>query len=272
VKETVLITGNKGFIGSYIEKALSDHYHTFGLSRAEGYDITDYNSLKKSESKIDVIIHTAAIASDDYETSFETNVVGTLNLCKYAKENGIKRFILLSSIFAFDENDNGYFNSYGQTKKTSEEVVTVYCEENSIDLSILRLSQVYDDARLAQSGQAMLYYFIDTIQTQGQINLFGRTNPLRNYIHIDYLCDVVAEVLSQKKTGTWNIIEEKSHTIAEIAYMLFDVLEKQPNISRLLDKPSIPSVHIPYDGIYHSNTLSPIPLIDGMKRILNHDK
>ena len=270
--ETALITGNRGFIGSYIEKTLSDQYNTIGLSRTGGSDITDYNSLKKIDSKIDIIVHTAAIASDDYEASFETNVIGTLNLCKYAKENGIKRFILLSSIFAFDTNDNGYFNSYGKTKKTSEEVASAYCKENDIDLTILRLAQVYDDARLAQSGQAMLYYFIDTIQTQGQIILFGRSNPLRNYIHIDYLCNVVDEILSEKKIGTWNIMEEKSHTITEMAYIAFDILQKQPKISRLQDKPDIPSVHIPYENQYSSNTLSPISLIDGIKRILNHDK
>ena len=270
--ETILITGNGGFIGSYIEKTLSNCYKTVGLSRRDGSDITDYNSLKRRESKIDVIIHTAAIASEDYETSFQTNVVGTLNLCKYAKENGIKRFILLSSIFAFDENDNGYFNSYGKTKKTSEEVASAYCKENDIDLTILRLAQVYDDARLAQSGQAMLYYFIDTIQTQGQITLFGRSNPLRNYIHIDYLCAVVEEILQEKKVGTWNVIEEKSHTITEIAYMLFDILQKQPHISHLPEKPNIPSVHIPREDLYISDRLSPISLTEGLKRILNHDK
>jgi len=53
--ETILITGNKGFIGSYAEKSLSDHYNTIGLSRANGSDITDYNSLKKNESNIDVL-------------------------------------------------------------------------------------------------------------------------------------------------------------------------------------------------------------------------
>jgi nucleoside-diphosphate-sugar epimerase len=233
---------------------------------------TNYTSLKKPESKIDIIIHAAAIASNDYEASFETNVLGTLNLCKYAKEHGIKRFILLSSIFAFDEKDNGYFNSYGKTKKTSEEVASAYCQENDIELTILRLAQVYDDARLAQSGQAMLYYFIDTIQAQGEITLFGNTNPLRNYIHIDYLCDVVTEVIQKNQIGTWNVIEEKSHTITEIAYILFDVLQKQPQISRLSVKPNIPSVHIPYDNLYHSDTLSSLSLTDGIKRILNHDK
>ena len=270
--ETILITGNGGFIGSYIEKTLSNQYNTIGLSRTDGCDITDYGSLKKIEHNIDVIIHAAAIASDDYEASFETNVIGTLNLCKYAKEHGIKRFILLSSIFAFDANDNGYFNSYGKTKKTSEEVASAYCIENGIDLTILRLAQVYDDARLAQSGQAMLYYFIDTINEQGTINLFGSTNPLRNYIHIDYLCNVVEEVVKEKKVGTWNVIEEKNHTISEIAYMLFDLLQKQPNISYLLDKPNIPSVHIPCEDRYKSQKISSIPLIEGIKRILTHDK
>ena len=272
MKETILITGNKGFIGSYIEKTLSKHYNTIGLSRTDGLDITDYTSLEHVETKIDIIIHTAAIASDDYETSFQTNVVGTLNLCKYAKENGIKRFMLISSMFALEENDNEYFNTYGKTKKTSEEVATAYCKENSIDLTILRLAQVYDDARLGQSGQVMLYYFIDTIQAKHQITLFGRTNPLRNYIHIDYLCSVVNEILQNKKVGTWNILDEKSHTITEIAYMLFDIIQKQPNITRLTEKPNIPSVHIPTENRYNSETLSSISLIDGMKRILNYDK
>jgi len=272
VRETILITGNKGFIGSYIEKALSEHYNTIGLSRASGSDITDYPSLKKSESKIDILIHTAAIASDDYEASFEANVVGTLNLCKYANEHGIKKFILLSSIFAFDEEDNGYFNSYGQTKKISEEVATAYCKEHNIELTILRLAQVYDDARVAQSGQAMLYYFVDSIHKQGEITLFGRSNPLRNYIHIDYLCDVVAEVIQKNKHGIWNIIEEKNHTIAEIAYMLFDTLDKKPHVSYLEEKPNIPSVHIPTTHIYHSNDIETIALKTGLKRILNYDK
>ena len=270
--KTILITGNRGFIGSYIEKTLSDCYNTVGLSRRDGSDITDYSSINKNESKIDIIIHTAAIASDDYETAFQTNVIGTLNLCKYAKENGIKRFILLSTIFAFDQSDNGYFNSYGKTKKTSEEVAAAYCHENGIDLTILRLAQVYDDARLAQSGQAMLYYFIDTIQSQGNITLFGKTNPLRNYIHIDYLCGVVNEVIEENKVGNWNVVEAKDHTITEIAYMLFDILQKQPSINNLPEKSDIPSVHIPKKDQYKSDKLTPISLIEGMKRILNYDK
>ncbi len=272
MKEQVLITGNRGFIGSYIEKTLSEKYETIGLSRLDGYDIRDFNSLKKLDKKVDIIIHAAAVASNDYEIAFQNNIVGTLNICKYAKDNGVKRVVLISTIFAIDECDNGYFNSYGKTKKISEELAEAYCNENNIELTILRLAQVYDDARLAKKGQAMLYYFIDNIEGQSQINLFGQSNPLRNYIHIDYLCAVINEVLEEKKVGTWNIVEDKNHTISEIAYMLFDILEKKPNITFLVEKPNIPSVHIPKVNIYKSDTISSIPLIQGMKRILNYDK
>ncbi len=270
--ETVLITGSKGFIGTYVKKSLLEQNAIVELNRKDGFDITSFNSLKKLDQKIDIIFHAAAIADDDYETSFETNVLGTLNLCRYAKEKGIKRFILLSSIFAIDEDDNGYFNSYGKTKKNAEELAAAYCEENGIELTILRLAQVYDDARLAQSGQAMLYYFIDTIQEKEEITLFGRHNPLRNYIHIDYLCSVVREVLENHKVGIWNIVEEKSHTITEIAYMLFDILKKQPHINNLPEKPNIPSVHIPYADIYKSDTIPSISLLHGLKRILNYEQ
>ncbi len=269
MKQTVLITGNNGFIGSYLQKRLQGSYNVIGISRQTGTDIADYTTFKAPECKIDVIVHAAAAACDDFETAFQTNVVGTRNICRYAKEHGIVRVVLLSSIFAFDKPDNGYFNSYGRTKKLSEEVALGYCREHGIDLSILRLAQVYDDKRLAAEGQAMLYYFIDTIRTSKQITLFGRSNPIRNYIHIDYLCSVVEEVIGGTKSGTWNVLEEKSHTIAEIAYMVFEVVGTIPEIAYLPEKPDIPSVHIPATQQYVSESTRSISLKEGIERILH---
>jgi len=270
--QTILLTGNKGFIGSYIENFLRKQYHILGLSRKDGFDIKYYHTFEKIKTDIDIIIHTAAIATDDYVASFESNVLGTLNVCKYAKEKSIKHIIVLSSIFALDKEDNNYFNHYGQTKKMSEDVAETYCKDNDINLTILRLAQVYDDARLAQAGQAMLYYFIDTIRQKGEITLFGRSNPLRNYIHIDYFCHVLNEVLKENTQGIWNVIEEKNHTITEIAYMLFDILKQQPKITFLPDKNNIPSVHIPTTNIYKSDIITSLPLYEGLTRILNNDK
>lgn len=271
--QTILLTGNRGFIGSYLQQALEKEYHVIGLNRAEGFDIADEGSLKGLGEGIDIdtLVHTAAVASDAYERCFQANVIGTLNMCRYAKAHGVKHFVLLSTIFAIEHESNGYFNHYGKTKKMAEELAISYCQEHGIALTILRLAQVYDDKGLAKKGQPMLYYFADTIKNKGEITIFGKQNPLRNFIHIDYLCEVVREVVSEKKSGLWNVVEDKSHTIAEIAYMLFAMMDKKPHITYAEDRADIPSVYIPRRERYLSEDITTISLPEGLKRIINYE-
>lgn len=269
--QKVLITGSSGFIGSYINDYLKNDYSCFGISRSKNIDISRYDDLQHLDIAADIIIHTAATASDSAEETFQTNVVGTFNICKYAKEKKVKHLILISSIFGLDRIENEYFNNYGKTKKQSEEVAEAYCSQNNINLTILRLAQVYDNAGMAKASQGMLYYFIDTIKSSQTISIFGNKNPLRNYIHIDYLMAIIGDVIEKGKHGTFNIVENKSHTITEIAYMIFDLLELYPKMVMLKDKPDIPSVFIPVDNRYGGNIES-IPLKEGIQRILNYEK
>jgi len=269
----ILITGNRGFIGSYIQKRLEPHYNIFGINREDGIDITHLGSLEGlgDDIEIDSIIHTAAVVSNEYEVCFQANVIGALNMCRYAKEHDIKQFVLLSTIFALEEEENSYFNNYGKTKKMAEEAAAAFCQEHGITLTILRLAQVYDDKGIAKKGQPMLYYFVDTIKNKGEIMIFGKQNPLRNFIHIDYLCEVILEVVSEKKSGTWNVVENKNHTVTEIAYMLFALLDKKPQIAFAEDRADIPSVYIPKERRYVSTNITSIPLIEGLKRIITYE-
>jgi len=272
--KNILISGNKGFIGSHIQRKLQEHYHIIGLNREEGVDITQHHTLESLEfdTPARCVIHTAAVASESYEEAFAVNVTGTLNICRFAKERGIGHVILLSTIFAIEHEENGYFNSYGQTKKMADELALAYCKAHNIDLTILRLAQVYDDAGMARNGQAMLYYFVDTIREKDQVTIFGRRNPLRNYIHIDYLCDIISEVIASKTTGIWNVVEERDHTIGEIAYILFDLYGKKPHIFFDKEKPDIPTVYIPREKCYISDNIETIPLKEGLKRIIFYER
>jgi len=271
LKKTILITGSKGFIGSYLIRSLQNTYHCFGVSRSDNADITHYESLKALDVTPDIIIHAAASLGSDVEEAFSINVMGTLNICKYAKEKGAKHLILISSLSVYEREENEYFNIYGRTKKQSEEIAEAYCKEHGIALTILRLSQVYDDRGLAKKSQGMLYYFIETIQKEQKISIFGKKNPLRNYIHIDYLTAVVQDVIVRCNTGIYNIIEEKDHTISEIAYMIFDLLSYKPTLIFLEDKPDIGQVYIPHDKHYQSD-IQPISLKEGIQRIIHYDR
>lgn len=248
----ILITGSSGFLGNRLLDTLKEKHNCLGVSRKTGVDITKYDYLQNIDFEADVVIHAAASLSSDIEESFHTNVLGTLNICKFVKERKIKHFIIISTVSIFKKIENGYFNSYGQSKKQSEEIAEVFCKENNIDLTILRFSQIYDEKREAIKSQRMLYYFIDTIKENKKISIYGNKNPIRNYIHIKDVISVIEDAVKNKNLGTYNVVNPKSHTISEIAYMIFDILEIKPNIEYLIEKEDILSIYIPSENIYPS--------------------
>ena len=91
----ILITGNKGFVGTETQKYIESQGHfVFGYDIME--DRNDIRDIERFEAfvvdnKIDRILHLAAIArfSDadkDPQLAFETNVLGTKNVASIAKK------------------------------------------------------------------------------------------------------------------------------------------------------------------------------------------
>lgn len=249
----IIITGSTGFIGSYITEFLEKKYTCLEISKKKGVDILNFSDLQKLDFEADTIIHAAASMSNDFEDSFYTNVIGTLNICKYAKSKKISNIIFISSISIFDNIENEYFNNYGKSKKQAEEVAQSFCVENGIGLTVLRLSQVYDTKRIAYKSQTMLYTFIDSIKKKKKLSIYGKKNPLRNYIHIEDVLYLIEDVIKNHKNGIFNFVNTKSHTISEIAYMIYDVLGEKPNIEYLEDKDDILSTYIPKNNLYFIN-------------------
>lgn len=88
----ILITGNRGFVGSETTKLLEEKGHTvLGYDLMDGFDIRDYDQLRDlCEDKPDRILHLAAIArfadaDKDPKLAFETNVLGTKNVVRVAE-------------------------------------------------------------------------------------------------------------------------------------------------------------------------------------------
>jgi len=127
--KAILVTGNAGFIGSHLSKALLDKdYRVIGVDNFNNYyspkvkeknikdflnnknfkqyklDILEAEKLEKvfQDNKIDLIIHLAARAGvrpslKNPELYGKVNVQGTKNLLEIVKKFKIKRFIFASS-------------------------------------------------------------------------------------------------------------------------------------------------------------------------------
>lgn len=152
----VLITGNRGFVGSETERYLKRQgIKVAGLDIMDGYDIRNYESVKARiiETKPDRILHLAAIArfseaDADPKLAHETNVLGTINMARASNEFKIP--IVYSSTGSvympiteeppIVETQKVAGNSiYAVTKLLGEK----YIQESSSTYIILRYSHLY---------------------------------------------------------------------------------------------------------------------------------
>lgn len=172
-----LVTGGAGFIGSHLvdelvsrgadEVIVLDNLHRGRLSNLAKHeknslirfvevDIRDAGSVRKQCDGIDIVFHLAAQAnvmgaSGNPSYSFETNVVGTMNVLEASLSAGIQRFVFTSSREVYGEPESlpvredaelAPKNLYGASKAAGE----MYCRafrQRGLDVRMIRLANVY---------------------------------------------------------------------------------------------------------------------------------
>ena len=170
----VLVVGGSGYVGRELCKQLAERGDSVAtLNRSAGFggdgvewlqgDITDPDSLKKAldGKKFDIIHHVASLPGDtgDALQMIQVNVVGLTNLLNYAKESGVKRFVLSSSISAYEWYPATKFNApdylpvneehpcrpkdmYASTKRMQEILALTFYHQYELPVAVLRLTAV----------------------------------------------------------------------------------------------------------------------------------
>lgn len=140
----ILITGINGFVGGSIANYFcAKNHHIVGIGRQEGLaefvnPKCDYLNIDISnpfrEIEADIVIHSAAIASDTakYETLFRCNVEGTKNVLNASRSANLIIHISTSSVYHFNEQalteplagiNMSKLSNYGKTKFIAEQLV-----------------------------------------------------------------------------------------------------------------------------------------------------
>lgn len=170
--DSVLITGSTGFVGTEVVKQLLDcGKKVTGLSHKSiedripyiKADITDYKKLMTAldNKSFDYIMHIASLPGDTGNPveMINMNINGTQNILEFARKTKIKKFILASSISAYEWYPATKFNPpdylpvdekhpcrpkdmYSTTKFMQELLAMTYYYQYEVPVTVLRLTAV----------------------------------------------------------------------------------------------------------------------------------
>ena len=178
-RKRVLVTGASGRVGRHVVDALVDDHEVTVLDLAppvqdvpfiEG-DILDLAGVRASMAGQDAVIHLAALdigVPAEPEAYFGTNVMGTWNAVQAAREAGIGKVVLASSISAtgvgemrpdfppeclpVDETHAMKpVHAYGVSKLVVEDIARAFALDGGISITCLRPVAVVVEANLRRT-------------------------------------------------------------------------------------------------------------------------
>jgi len=221
--KNILITGHNGFIGSHLAKSLDKINQIYVLKEKRK---SIYKELKISRSfenlskylkilkKINIIYlvgsNTSLNFSEDYPLeSFKANILPILNLLNFLKKNKLKpKIVFLSSVSLYKSsktsikiNSKIEINSiYDLNKLYIENKLLFFSENYSIDVCILRLSNIYGPSNtIFKNDRGVINKIIQNAKKNKIISVYGKGNYFRDYVYIDDLVAALIKCLNNHK-------------------------------------------------------------------------
>ncbi|MBN2662840.1 MAG: GDP-mannose 4,6-dehydratase [Bacteroidales bacterium] len=270
----ILITGGAGFIGSNLIDFLLDNtnYNIISIDNFDNFyskkhkldniknqfnyknfkfyeiDITNKDILfAKLTENYDVIIHLAAKAGVRPSilnpiAYIKTNVEGTQNILDLAKSRKTKKVISASSSsiygdieqFPWNEGISNFnpISPYAVSKIAGENLGKVFSNLYNIQYVALRFFTVYGPR---QRPDLAIRKFIDSIEKNKTISLFGDGTSSRDYTYIDDILSGVVACLDYEKKSfdVFNLGNNYSVSLFNLVKTIEQVLNKKAKIEFL---------------------------------------
>lgn len=288
----VLVTGGCGFIGShacefYIDRGDTvisyDNMTKYELNRT-GYateqardynwnylknlgvtlvkeDVRDFNKLMEYASGVDYIIHTAAqpavtISLEDPELDFSTNVRGTFNVLKAAKElkipvvscatihvygNKINETLIEEASrytrnpAAIDESlpiVEGTLTPLHASKRAAELYLETFIHSYNVRAASFRLTGLYGPRQLGGEDHGWVANFSIRTVMGHPLRIFGTGKQVRDILYASDVARAFHAFYEHGKPGIYNIGGGPDHAISllECIDLIAEITNKKPEV------------------------------------------
>lgn len=217
----LLVTGYKGFIGSFLYKKLSELNY-----EVRGFEWEDDLNLEK----ITTVIHLGAISSTtekNVEKIMKQNVQFSISLLDKCIDNNINfQYASSASIYGkkgeFSETSPVDPNTpYAWSKYILEKYAEIKIKQNvGITIQGFRYFNVWsENGEDHKGGQSSPHFkFIKDAIEKKKITLFENSDFCqRDFIHVNDIVNYHLKFLKVKESGIWNLGNGKATSFMEIA-------------------------------------------------------
>jgi len=255
---TIIVTGAAGLIGGALARALAaegrrvvatDMRPAAGGASVHIVDLEDAGAVAAllREHAGAAVVHCGAVSgpmvvAGDPRRAFAINVGGAVNVAEAAREAGARRFIALSSLAVYGDQDDfapvaetaslRARDVYGASKVAMETALGAYRKALGVPATVLRIASVYGPGR---TTACFLRAMIAAAHNGEAFDLPAESPARRQFVHID---DVVRALIGALDAPAlpefaYNIAGGSWRTEHEVAALAASVL---PGLQRRVSK------------------------------------
>ena len=266
--EKVLVTGADGFIGSHLVELLMENGYEvrafcfYNSNSSWGWlenlsknkkdnlevvlgDIRDPSCVLNAIQGCEIVYHLAALIGIPYSyvapaSYVDTNIHGTLNVVKAARDLDIKRIIHTSTSETYgtaqyvpiDEKHPLQPQSpYSASKISADSMALSFFNSFDLPLTIIRPFNTYGPR---QSSRAVIPNIISQIASGKKQIKLGDLSPTRDFNYVEDTCRGFISVLDKKETfgETYNIGSNFEISIKETFLLIKKIMESDAEAIR----------------------------------------
>jgi len=226
----VLVLGGHGFIGSHTVEALVGCGHEVKIFAknpidykldAEWFkgDFLDKRKLSDALDGVDVVVH--SISSTVPVTSaknpiydIESNLIGTIELLRLMKINGVSRLVYFSSggtVYGnpvttpvSEDFPLNPISSHGAVKVAIEKFIEVSRHSCGLQPVILRPSNPFGERQGHYGTQGLISTVLYNAMHSLPVVIYGDGTVIRDYIYVKDIAELVCKVLDTDLCGVYN--------------------------------------------------------------------
>ena len=262
----LLVTGGAGFIGSNFIRYMLEKYAKLTIVNLDALtyagnldhlgpwrndprhefvhgDILDASLVSSLMARVEAVVHFAAESHVDRSIAessvfVKTNVLGTQVLLDVAKQQGIKRFVHISTDEVYGSlGPEGYFSEttplapnspYSASKAGSDMLARAYHETYGLPVLITRCSNNYGPN---QHPEKLIPTLISRALRDESLPIYGDGQNVRDWLHVLDHCRGIEMVLEHGRVGeVYNIGGHNEWHNLDIAKKILQLLGKPESL------------------------------------------